>query len=411
MRLTFELEPGKEGDFRERANFWDSQATVNWFKAHGYTLYQRVLDDDGDPTSWVAPTFMPSQGRVEAQYPYAYHDTEVVNQFSIPLREEVFYGKVAFAQDSLNRHVAIKIVKNDSNEYRILKFLMAQGLEALRENCIIPVLDLLPAQDISFAVMPRWGSDVMHPPLQTVHQLLLFMHCMLKDIKAGNVLTNHFSDSCEVGESIMRQELRSKGLLSYVIFDFDFSIQWPSELDRTTCRLPYYRAWGSFNLVTDVAQGEFDYNPFIFDVGVLGALFCKFAQHLTGNLPMLAPLLDRMTTRELARRFTAVEALRFFEEMKDQLSQHDLDQSLEKATTISRIPYYSYDRWKDIPPEFAERWAAFREPPIPLMVSIMRRICRYGWVCHVVARIRWFFFKISSIPRCIKTTFVGLRVS
>lgn len=94
----------------------------------------------------------------------------------------------------------------------------------------------------------------------------------------GNVLTNHFADCFHVAESKMREVLRSEGLLSYALFDFDFSIQWPPEADRTTCRLPYYKAWGSFNLVMDVAQGEFDYNPFVFDVGVLGTVFCRFTQ-------------------------------------------------------------------------------------------------------------------------------------
>lgn len=94
----------------------------------------------------------------------------------------------------------------------------------------------------------------------------------------GNVLTNHFSDCFRLEGSDFRQDLRSEGLLLYALFDFDFSVQWPPEKDRIACRLPYNKAWGSFNLVKDVSQGEFDYNPFIFDVGVLGVVFCKFTQ-------------------------------------------------------------------------------------------------------------------------------------
>ena len=82
----------------------------------------------------------------------------------------------------------------------------------------------------------------------------------------------------------MRAELRSQGLLSYALFDFDFSVRWPPEADRRDCRLPYHRAWGTFNLVMDVAQGEYDYDPFAFDVGVLGAVFCKFTQVSVINL-------------------------------------------------------------------------------------------------------------------------------
>jgi len=66
--------------------------------------------------------------------------------------------KVLFAQDGQNRHVAIKIVRANSDEYRILRFLKEQNLETLQESCVIPVLDLLPADGFWLAVMPRSGA-------------------------------------------------------------------------------------------------------------------------------------------------------------------------------------------------------------------------------------------------------------
>jgi hypothetical protein len=55
-----------------------------------------------------------------------------------------------------SHHVAIKLIVTDSEEHRILKFLQSQGMEVLRENCLIPILEILPNGPFSFVVMPRW---------------------------------------------------------------------------------------------------------------------------------------------------------------------------------------------------------------------------------------------------------------
>lgn len=60
-----------------------------------------------------------------------------------------------FAQDAHKRHVAVKIVRDDTDEYRILRYLSQQSLDVLKENCILPVLDLLPVEGFWFAIMPR----------------------------------------------------------------------------------------------------------------------------------------------------------------------------------------------------------------------------------------------------------------
>lgn len=64
-------------------------------------------------------------------------------------------GKVVFAQDSLGQHVAIKLVRDGTDEYRILRFLHEQPLAVLQENSVIPILELLPIEGFWFAVMPR----------------------------------------------------------------------------------------------------------------------------------------------------------------------------------------------------------------------------------------------------------------
>ncbi|KAK0450203.1 hypothetical protein EV421DRAFT_1779527 [Armillaria borealis] len=53
------------------------------------------------------------------------------------------------------------------------------------------------------------------------------------------------------------------------------------------------------------------YDPFAYDVALLGIVFCHEFQHLTQFVPMLAPFLDSMVTDDLSRRFTAAQALAF----------------------------------------------------------------------------------------------------
>jgi hypothetical protein len=62
---------------------------------------------------------------------------------------------VVFAQNIQGRHVAIKLVLDDSDEYRIMCFLREQDLDTLQENCIIPILDLMRFKGFWAAVMPR----------------------------------------------------------------------------------------------------------------------------------------------------------------------------------------------------------------------------------------------------------------
>jgi hypothetical protein len=53
------------------------------------------------------------------------------------------------------QHFAIKIVNDDTDEYRILRYLNQMSHEILRENCILPVIEFLPTPGFWFVVMPR----------------------------------------------------------------------------------------------------------------------------------------------------------------------------------------------------------------------------------------------------------------
>ena len=74
-----------------------------------------------------------------------------------------------------------------------------------------------------------------------------------------------------MGINFVRGKLRSEGRLIYAMFDFNTSIMLPPTARKEDFRLPYYESWvGTYYFPCDTQQGEFDYNPFVYDVAVLG---------------------------------------------------------------------------------------------------------------------------------------------
>ncbi|KAF8174273.1 kinase-like domain-containing protein [Pholiota molesta] len=402
-------------------SFWDSPEVIQWLGDHGYTLYKRIYEG-AYPTEHTVPSiFFDEDLQVEGHYPYAYYDARLVGANDIPLQAKDFSGKVAYAQDSHHRHVAIKVVLNDSEEYRIARFLNEQGSDTLQGHCVIPVLDLVPFERFWFVVMPRWGKYITQPETHTMRQLLHIMHSMLKglsflhayniihrDIKMDNVLINHFGDDeCFIVGNYYhypspREELRKEGKLSYVLMDFDLSNMVSPDVKKEEYRRPYIESFdGSFNQPYDTRQGEFDYNPFAFDVGCLGVEFCNYYQHYAPHIPMLAPLLDKMTFRDVANRFTATEALQFFEEMYSGLTEDQLEFK-EFTNPLGYTFYDNYDRWRDLPEDFRQKWTVYRQPPLSLTTRALRAICNTEYTpYYIVPSIRWFFFKLMSPPRFI----------
>jgi hypothetical protein len=63
----------------------------------------------------------------------------------------------------------------------------------------------------------------------------------------------------------------------------------PADTDRTHIRLPYRQSWyGSGRQPHDTAQGEYDYNPFAYDVGNLGKVLCtEYQVNLIGSTALL----------------------------------------------------------------------------------------------------------------------------
>jgi hypothetical protein len=198
-------------------SFWDSPEVIQWLGDHGYTLYKRIYEG-AYPTEHTVPSIPFDEDlQVEGHYPYAYYDARLVGANDISLQAKdfsvrklsnvwaschlyslyIWQGKVAYAQDSHHRHVAIKVVLNDSEECRISRFLKEQGSDTLQGHCVISVLDLVPFENFWFVVMPRlvqiyvypnrnadyflrWGKYITQPETHTMRQLLHIMHSMLK---------------------------------------------------------------------------------------------------------------------------------------------------------------------------------------------------------------------------------------
>lgn len=80
----------------------------------------------------------------------------------------LWQGKIRYAQDSFGRHVAIKAVRPETDECRVLQFLKLKEPETLSKNCFIPVIELLPNEGFCFEVMPQRILILLHSILKMV---------------------------------------------------------------------------------------------------------------------------------------------------------------------------------------------------------------------------------------------------
>ena len=96
---------------------------------------------------------------------------------------------------------------------------------------------------------------------------------------------------------------------------------------------------------------------------------------------MLAPLLDKMVTWNIKERFTASEALGFFEDMYPQLTLEQLESRPPAAypTKAYSDGWAVHDRWKDLPDDFVQQWSSSRTPKPPFMMRLLRWVCGYQW--------------------------------
>ncbi|KAF5325843.1 hypothetical protein D9611_000487 [Ephemerocybe angulata] len=419
--MDIEINPfsSHEKRLEQRWQFWDDERTVKWFQARGYTLYNRPNKDYGsnppapEPRPHLTvPSIPDKEPIVAAVTPYACHD-DCKHTSDIARSVEEHTGSVCFAQDEKGRHVALKLVSADArpDERKIYQFLHRQDVRVLEQNSVLPVLEILPYGEHCFVVMPRWGGPVRYPQPYSLRAVIEFIRGCLKgvaflhkngiihrDLSWNNYLVNHFTSDTANRGSYQRRCLRARGELLYAIFDYNLSIILPQDMDPKTFRLPYDMTWeGTCFEIPDVWQGELDYDPFAYDVGILGHMFSVNYQHLCSDLYLLAPLIDGMTTKTIQKRFTADQALEFLDASMDTLPKD----KLEKPFSTERgnyVPYYDYDgRWSGLPAELVQRWAQYREPPLPKTTKLMRWLCENNQVATFVRLIRRVgrFFKLK----------------
>ncbi|KAH8092613.1 kinase-like domain-containing protein [Cristinia sonorae] len=397
----------------KRLVFWDSSDVRQWFFERGFNLYvrpeqrcRRACEDYKPITAPQKPC--PPVAFAEEPYPYAYHGEHRDDNDEVVLTAEDTSGRILYAQDVDGRHVVFKLAQTDTDEVRIARMINSLDLEVIRSNCILPVLDILEIDErFSFIVMPRWSDTNLDrlcsddkDILRLIHGLLkalVFLHqrrIVHRDIKIGNTLVNYFTGSpAPVVFPLPPLVEGHTHILEHAIMDFNISFIAPPTADVRTYRRSYRLAWaGTPPQPNDIWQGEFEYNPFAFDVGCMGVMFCDYFQAFCPHIPILAPLLDRMTTRDVEKRCTAEEALAFFEELIGQYPATGWRYPLSQRTGMVAhgVSYDEYDRWKDLPADFVTRWSHFREPPIPRTVRVMRWLYeRDRW--DILPRVRWFF--------------------
>ena len=152
--------------------FWDS--TRSWLADRGYTLFEYGYHW-GDRHVGEVTCSIPKLNDAspcEVEYPFSKYggDAEgipvpalsasvMVHPFILHLASTLicFKGRVTFAQDSLQRHVTLKLTKKSSPEYKIAQILSKEtSLRSLEGfDGVLPPLDLLDVGDHCIVVMPR----------------------------------------------------------------------------------------------------------------------------------------------------------------------------------------------------------------------------------------------------------------
>ncbi|KAH7890135.1 hypothetical protein F5I97DRAFT_1850396 [Phlebopus sp. FC_14] len=382
-----------------------------WLEERGYYLYHHFYDVDQHGEEYPAfsyPHFQDTQPSSAPQLPYSFYGGGFTYKEQQHVVQSPAMDYMVFAQDSQRRHVAFKLTKESSVEYEAYRRLSKEeclyGPDPAEFGCVMPPLDFIDlGEGWWFVVMPRWGDRVFFPWFNSIREVLDFMRCCLKgicilhkhlivyrDIKQSNILANQFAQGQYFQDKRFRSSLRESGSLIYALIDFDWSVVFPLDSKPSERRLHASESFLWYcSIAKDTSQGELDYDPFAFDVGSFGMFFCDEFQHLSTMVPMLAPLLDRMITRDIPTRFTATQALTFFD---DYVLPSATPSALggrppERDRTILSEPE-SFDRWARLDPEFVKKWAAYRLPPLKRSTKILRWICGYHVGQFLVRSIR-----------------------
>ncbi|KAF7796730.1 hypothetical protein EIP86_007913 [Pleurotus ostreatoroseus] len=219
-----------------------------------------------------------------------------------------------------------------------------------------------------------WGDYFYLLDMESVREVLRFIECVLKglaymhshrivhrDVTELNIVVNCYrldGRLSRLGQTL-RPHRRTDNVY-YAFMDYDQSIMLPSETCVKTCLRPIAEwQYGSPQYKPpDIAPGQLAYNPFAFDVGMLGNMFrCHFA-NVVHYVPALAPLFDKMTNHLIPQRFTAEEAYAFFQE-----TTKDLDQeTLLKQVKLEFRHEFDSAYWDQLPFDVQRKWDRYRTP-------------------------------------------------
>ncbi|KAF7796731.1 hypothetical protein EIP86_007914 [Pleurotus ostreatoroseus] len=203
---------------------------------------------------------------------------------------------------------------------------------------------LTPSSTSDTNVLP-WGDNYSILDMDSVREVLRFIECLLKGLALlGQALQQH----------------RKTDSVYYAFMDYDQSIILPSETCVRTCLRPMAEwQYGSPQYKPlDIAPGQLTYNPFAYDVGMLGNMFCYHFSNVVRFVPALAALFDKMTTHLIPQRFTAEEAYAFFREATKDLGQETL------LTQVKLEFRYEIDSvyWDHLSLDVQRKWDYYRTP-------------------------------------------------
>lgn len=104
-------------------------------------------------------------------------------------------------------------------------------------------------------------------------------------------------------------------------------------------------------------------------------------------VPMLPALFDKMTTHVISQRFSAEEALEFFQSETKDLAQDviggHLVLSIEGQAMNSSEVY-----WSRLSPQRQTQWASLRTPPLGRWIHILNWLIRIPVCCRVIVSVR-----------------------
>ena len=136
---------------------------------------------------------------------------------------------------------------------------------------------------------------------------------------------------------------------------------------------------------------------------------CYPSQHLLPTVPMLAPLIDGMITRNISRRFTAAQALHFFEDLYSQTTQEQLNFNPGSPCPDMAFDDIRVDRWRNLQDDFVQTWSHLRDPPVPMSTIILHCICKNVWCYDTVLWARHLFKSIRTLIRYVSGWFGSLK--